>query len=120
MSRVAVIALIDGEHHPGALRSALDRLEHERGLAGVVFVGGSEKLRPGADWGRPVRDDPASALRELAAAADAVVDLADEPVEPTSAKLRVAALALHLSLGYEAPGLRLDPPRYSRVRFAGP
>jgi cyclic 2,3-diphosphoglycerate synthetase len=41
-------------------------------------------------------------------------------VLPPSAKLRLAALALHLGLRYEAPGLRLDPPAYEPVEFAGP
>jgi cyclic 2,3-diphosphoglycerate synthase len=117
---VAVIALIDGEHHPAAVREALDRLEAERGLAGVVFVGGGEKVGPDPDWGRRVRDDPDEGLRELAPVAEVVVDLADEPVLGVSAKLRLAALALHLGLAYEAPGMRLDPPRYERVPFGGP
>ncbi len=60
------------------------------------------------------------ALRRLAAAADAVIDLADEPVLPASAKLRLAALALSLGLRYEAPGARLEPPRYEPVPFDGP
>jgi len=116
---MAVIALIDGEHHPAAVRDVLDRLE----LAGVVFCGGDEKLRPGsleAHYGRAVDTDPERALRRLAPAADAVVDLADEPVLPASARFRLASLALHLGLRYEAPGMRLDPPRYERVPFDGP
>jgi cyclic 2,3-diphosphoglycerate synthase len=116
---VAVIALIDGEHHPEAVRDALAPLD----LAGVVFCGGEEKLAPGPlerHYGRPVEVDPEGALRRLAPSADAVVDLADEPVLPPSAKLRLAALALHLGLRYEAPGLRLDPPRYAPVAFDGP
>jgi cyclic 2,3-diphosphoglycerate synthetase len=120
---VAVIALIDGEHHPAAVREALDALERERSLAGVVFCGGEEKLGPGpldGHYGRPVADEPEQALRRLAASAEAVVDLADEPVLPPSAKLRLAALALHLGLSYEGPGLRLDPPRYEPVEFDGP
>ena len=60
------------------------------------------------------------ALRRLAPAADAVIDLADEPVLPSSAKLRLAALALSLGLRYEAPGARLEPPRYEPVPFDGP
>jgi cyclic 2,3-diphosphoglycerate synthetase len=111
---------VDGEHHPEAVREALDRLEAERGLAGVVFVGGGEKVAPGAGWGRPVRRDPERALRDLAPLAGVVVDLADEPVLPPSAKLRLGALALHLGLSYEAPGMRLDPPRYAAVPFEGP
>jgi cyclic 2,3-diphosphoglycerate synthase len=116
---VPVIALIDGEHHPPAVREALAALD----LAGVVFCGGDEKLGPGSleeHYGRPVESDPEEALTRLAPRAEAVVDLADEPVLPPSAKLRLASLALHLGLRYEAPGLRLDPPRYERVPFDGP
>ena len=114
-----VIALIDGEHHPDAVREVLDGLD----LAGVVFCGGEEKLGPGPleeHYGRPVETDPEEALRRLAPRAEAVVDLADEPVLPARAKLRLAALALHLGLRYEAPGLRLDPPRYEPVDYDGP
>lgn len=116
---MAVVALIDGEHHPAAVRDALERLE----LAGVVFCGGEEKLGAGSldeVYGRRVDTDPEAALRRLAPEADAVVDLADEPVLPTSAKLELAALALHLGLRYEAPGLQLEPPAYAAVPFEGP
>jgi cyclic 2,3-diphosphoglycerate synthetase len=117
-----VIALIDGEHHPAAVRETLDRVESERGLAGVAFCGGEEKLPGGpldGHYGRPVDDDPEAALRRLASAAAAVLDLADEPVLRPPARLRLAALALHLGLAYETPGARLDPPRYEQVDFAG-
>jgi cyclic 2,3-diphosphoglycerate synthase len=113
---LAVIALIDGEHHPAAVRDALAGLE----LAGLVFCGGEEKLGPDAWPGLALDEDPAQALRRLAPRAEAVVDLADEPVLPPSAKLRLAALALHLGLRYESPGLRLYPPRYEPVAFDGP
>jgi cyclic 2,3-diphosphoglycerate synthetase len=118
-----VIALIDGEHHPAAVREVLDRLERERGLAGVVFCGGEEKLGFGPldqQYGRPVENEPEAGLRRLASGAVAVVDLADEPVLTASAKLRLAALALHLGLRYEAPGMRLEPPCYHPVPFDGP
>ena len=114
-----VIALIDGEHHPAAVRDVLARLD----LAGVVFCGGEEKLGPGSleeHYGRRVMTRPREAIRRLAAGADAVIDLADEPVLHPRARLRLAALALHLGLRYEAPGLRLDPPRYEPVAFDGP
>jgi cyclic 2,3-diphosphoglycerate synthase len=119
MQGVPVIALIDGEHHPSAVREALARLD----LAGVVFCGGEEKLSLGAleqHYGMPVETDPEDALRRLAPHADAVVDLADEPVLPASAKLRLASLALSLGLAYEAPGARLLPPHYEPVAFEGP
>ncbi len=55
-----------------------------------------------------------------ASRARTVVDLADEPVLPPPVKLRLAALALHLGLAYEAPGTRLTPPHYEPVDFDGP
>jgi len=119
MHAVPVIALIDGEHHPSVVRDALARLD----LAGVVFCGGEEKLGPGSledHYGMPVEAEPEEGLRRLAPRADAVVDLADEPVVPASRKLRLAALALDLGLAYEAPGARLEPPRYEPVEFGGP
>ena len=118
MATALVIALIDGEHHPAAVRDALERLDRERGVAGVIFCGGEEKLAPGPledHYGRRVHTDPDTALRRLAPAAGAVVDLADEPVLPATRKLALAALALHLGLAYETPGARLDPPRYAEV-----
>ncbi|MDP8944270.1 MAG: 2,3-diphosphoglycerate synthetase, partial [Actinomycetota bacterium] len=125
-----VIALVDGEHHPGAVRDALDALSAEREVAGVVFCGGEEKVRGGVledperHYGRPVigAGDPAGAVQRLAATtgACAVVDLADEPVLPPPARMALAALALHLGLRYEAPGMRLDPPRYAPLDFPGP
>jgi cyclic 2,3-diphosphoglycerate synthase len=118
------------------VRETLDRLERERGLTGVVFCGGEEKLASGPleeHYGRSVERGLEEGVRRLAGGGDrdgsqaerdggpvAVVDLADEPVLPAGAKLRVAALALHLGLSYEAPGTRLDPPRYEPVPFPGP
>jgi cyclic 2,3-diphosphoglycerate synthetase len=126
VDRGPVIALVDGEHHPATVRDALAGLDAERKLAGVIFCGGEEKVRrevledPEAHYGFPLALDPHAALREMAGDAIAVVDLADEPVLPPAAKLRLAALALHLGLSYEAPGMRLEPPSYQHVDFAGP
>src|SRR5215208_2105901 len=119
MHALPVIALIDGEHHPSVVRDALARLD----LAGVVFCGGEEKLAPGPleeHYGTAVETDVEEGLRRLAPRADAVVDLADEPVLPASRKLRLAALALSVGLAYEAPGARLDPPRYEPLGFDRP
>jgi cyclic 2,3-diphosphoglycerate synthase len=119
MHAVPVIALIDGEHHPTAVRDVLAGLD----VVGLVFCGGEEKLGPGPledHYGIPVETDVEVGLRRLAPSADTVVDLADEPVVPASRKLRIAALALALGLAYEAPGVRLDPPRYEPLDYSGP
>lgn len=131
MAATPVIALVDGEHHPSAVRDALDALEPERGVAGVVFCGGEEKVGLGVlaaaeeHYGRAVESgaEPGEALRRVAAArpeARVVVDLADEPVVDPPARMRLASLALHLGLDYEAPGMRLTAPRYEAVAFPGP
>jgi cyclic 2,3-diphosphoglycerate synthetase len=123
----STVALIDGEHHPSVVRDALDQLDRERGLAGVVFCGGEEKTGPAvlaaaADhYGRDIETaGPEAGLRALAAPGRAVVDLADEPILTPARKLELAALALHLGMRYESPGLVLDPPPYARIDFAGP
>jgi cyclic 2,3-diphosphoglycerate synthetase len=124
VQRAPVLALVDGEHHPAAVRDALEQLDRERGVAGVVFVGGEEKVRrevlddPVAHYGFALEFDPEQALRRTEARA--VVDLADEPVLPPAGKLRLAALALHLGLAYEMPGTVLEPPTYEPFDFDGP
>jgi cyclic 2,3-diphosphoglycerate synthase len=121
-----VIALVDGEHHPSAVRDSLARLDAARGVAGVVFCGGEEKVRsevledPLAHYGFALHhghDALARLVRETGAIA--VVDLADEPVLPPSAKLDLAAETLHLGLSYELPDTLLTPPLYMPVDFPG-
>jgi len=123
MTRAPVIALIDGEHHPAVVRDALARLDRERGVAAVVFLGGEEKVRrevledPVAHYGFPLERD---FERALESGGSSVVDLADEPVHPSAQKLKLAAHALHRGLAYESPGASFTPPRYEPVDFDGP
>jgi hypothetical protein len=75
------VALIDGEHYAPVVRDALAALPYE--WVGAILVGGTEKLRPGADYGVPLVDDFGSA--------ELVVDLSDEPVlGPRTVPLGVA------------------------------
>jgi cyclic 2,3-diphosphoglycerate synthetase len=118
-----LIVLIDGEHHPAVVRDAVDRLAP----VGAVWCGGEEKVAPevladpAASYG--IAFDPSepreAALRRLAPGADAVLDLADEPVLGAPAKLRLASLALHLGLAYETATESFEPPRYERLDFDG-
>lgn len=122
-----MIALIDGDHHPAAVRRALDALTETATLAGVVFCGGEEKLAPEVlaepeeHYGHPVlvRPDPASALRELAPTANLVIDLADEPVLDPPTRFELASVALGLNLPYEGPDFRFEPPTFSPFPFSG-
>ena len=122
-ARVPAIALIDGEHHPRAVRDALDRLARARagrrgllrrrgearaGLArrALRASGGDGPARRRSGGWRPTRT-PWWTWRT-------------SPCSRPSASCALAALALHLGLRYEAPGVRLDPPRYEPVGFDGP
>ncbi len=112
------VVLVDGEHHPPVVRTALAELR-EDGTEPVlaVVLGGGEKLAaPGeppdlgveAIW--PARAE--SALPGVLAEhrPDVVVDLSGEPVVSARRRLRLAAVTVDASVPYEAPGLRYDPP----------
>jgi cyclic 2,3-diphosphoglycerate synthetase len=120
----AAIALIDGDHHPDAVRDALAALAGERDVRGAVFCGGEEKLAPEilADperfYGVPVMvGDRAAGLRELAGRGGVsdVVDLADEPVLGAAAKLELACVAVDLGLRYVGADFEVRPPALAKV-----
>jgi cyclic 2,3-diphosphoglycerate synthetase len=101
---VKAIALIDGEHHVDVVRDALAELPFE--FVGAILVGGTEKLRGGEEYGLPLLssfDD---------AAAEAVVDLSDEPVLGPRERMLWASRALAHGLGYIGSDFRFEPPVY--------
>jgi cyclic 2,3-diphosphoglycerate synthetase len=104
MSRA--VAVIDGEHYAPVVRDALAHLPHE--IVGAWLAGGTEKLRPGADYGVPLFDSLEAALAE--GRPELVVDLSDEPVLGPVERFRVASRVLARGLPYEGPGFRFDPP----------
>src|SRR3954451_12101628 len=122
------IALIDGDHHPDAVRDALAALATRIPVRGAVFCGGEEKLAPdiladpGPHSGAPVTTgDRVEGLRALAGeGVDVVVDLADEPVLGAAAKLELACVALDLGLRYEGADFELRPPEFAPAPSAAP
>ena len=94
------VALIDGEHYAPVVRDTLAALPYE--WVGAILVGGTEKLRPGADYGVPLIDD--------FGAAELVVDLSDEPVLGPVERFRWASRALAAGLPYVGADFRFDPP----------
>jgi len=94
------VALIDGEHYAPVVRDALRALPYE--WVGAILVGGTEKLRPGADYGVPLIDGFADA--------EAVVDLSDEPVLGPAERMHWASRALAAGLSYIGADFRFDPP----------
>jgi cyclic 2,3-diphosphoglycerate synthase len=102
------LALIDGEHYASTVRDALAELPYE--VVGAVLVGGTEKLRAGADYVVPVTDDLDRALRDLEPAV--VVDLSDEPVFAPAERFRCASRVLAAGVPYEGADFRFDPPSF--------
>ena len=94
------VALIDGEHYAPVVRDALAALPYE--WVGAILVGGTEKLREGADYGVPLVDGFGGA--------EIVVDLSDEPVLGPRERFAWAARALAAGLPYAGADFRFDPP----------
>ena len=75
--------LIDGEHYPPVVLDAMRSVRDSLGAEGVAaaFLGGTEKLKEGTDYGLPLvtDEDPASAVGKALSeyAVDVVVDLSD-------------------------------------------
>jgi cyclic 2,3-diphosphoglycerate synthetase len=113
--------LIDGEHYPPVVLDAMKSVEDSLGLEGVAaaFLGGTEKLKEGTDYGVPVvtGKDPASAVRRALEEhyVGMVVDLSDEPVIGYRERMRIASLALAAGARYRGSDFELRPPEYHPV-----
>ncbi len=113
-----VLVLVDGEHYPPVTRWGIE-VARARGheVVAALFLGGSEKVEPGAipDLGLPTLvagDDP---RRALGAAIDdlrpqGVLDLSDEPVVGYRERMEFAAVALARGVSYLGADFTLDPP----------
>jgi cyclic 2,3-diphosphoglycerate synthetase len=101
---VKAIALIDGEHHVDVVCDALAELPFD--FVGAILLGGTEKLRGGEDYGLTMLES----LED--AAAEAVVDLSDEPVLGPPDRMLWASRALAHGMSYVGPDFRFDPPAY--------
>jgi hypothetical protein len=125
-----VLALIDGDHHPSAVRDALAHLGERLDVRAALFCGGREKLTPdvlsaparhyGVDV--TVGSDLAAMLREMTARFEgvtAVVDLADDPALGAACKLELACTALTSDCAISEPTSSCGRPRPSRSTSPG-
>ncbi len=113
--------LIDGEHYPPVVLDAMRTVEESLGLEGVAaaFLGGTEKLKEGTDYGVPLvkAEDPVSAVERALRAheVEVVVDLSDEPVVGYRERMRIASLVLAAGARYTGSDFELRPPEYHAV-----
>ncbi len=115
------VLLVDGEHSPSVVQSALDRLSSSGAeVVALVFLGGTEKADPEC---YPVAlplvhdTDPASALERAleAFSPDEVVDLSDDPVLTQRRREELVARAAARGVAYWGPGYSFAPPTRSKV-----
>ena len=116
------IFLIDGEHYPPVVLEAMQIISDSMGLVAVAaaFLGGTEKLKEGTDYGLPLvrGEDPVSAVGNALRGypeAEVVVDLSDEPVVGYRERMRIASLVLAAGARYKGSDFELAPPTLRRV-----
>jgi cyclic 2,3-diphosphoglycerate synthetase len=110
---VRALAIVDGEHYPPVVRDALAELPYD--VVAAVLVGGSEKLRGGAEYGVPLAGDVASAIEQFTP--EIVVDLSDEPVLGPVERFALASRVLATGLPYVGADFRFDPPELERFEL---
>src|SRR5215216_5171317 len=108
---VRALFLIDGEHYPPVVTTAMRSVEGSLGAKGVAaaFLGGTEKLKEGTDYGVPLvkAKDPVSAVGKALQEyeIEVVVDLSDEPVVGYRERMRIASLPLYRAPAGVSPSL---------------
>jgi cyclic 2,3-diphosphoglycerate synthetase len=113
---VRALFLIDGEHYPPVVVDAMQSVHQSLRAEGVAaaFLGGTEKIRDGSDYGLPLVEgtDPVSAVEKALAdyEVDVVVDLSDEPVIGYRERMKIASLALYAGARYLGSDFELKPP----------
>jgi cyclic 2,3-diphosphoglycerate synthetase len=113
---VRALFLIDGEHYPPVVIDAMQSVRQSLRADGVAaaFLGGTEKIREGTDYGVPLVEDtdPVSAVAKALAEyeVDVVVDLSDEPVIGYRERMKIASLALYAGARYLGSDFELRPP----------
>jgi cyclic 2,3-diphosphoglycerate synthase len=113
---VRALFLIDGEHYPPVVLDAMQSVQQSLDAEGVAaaFLGGTEKIREGTDYGVPLVEgiDPLSAVENALAQyeIDVVVDLSDEPVVGYKERMKIASLALNARARYLGSDFELKPP----------
>ncbi|MBT9169911.1 MAG: Cyclic 2,3-diphosphoglycerate synthetase [Actinobacteria bacterium] len=122
--KTRLVALIDGEHYPPVIKSALEKLKGEEQveLVGLIFLGGTEKISSEhgvEELGLPLffiqdlRQDLERAI-DLFRPEEAV-DLSDEPVVGYRERMFIASVFLARGVVYRGADFIFQPPRFEQV-----
>lgn len=118
------VVLVDGEHHPDAVRAAIAELTSGGfEIVGAVFCGGTEKVdtsKIDEEYGVPVvhhQDGVVVAVNGAMTrfAPERVVDMTDEPVLLPPERFRVASAILASGATYSGGDFELRPPSFEHV-----
>ncbi len=116
------VFLIDGEHYPPVVLDAMESVGKSLGAEGVAaaFLGGTEKIKEGADYGLPLvhGESPEAAVEKALNEypdTEVVVDLSDEPVVGYRERMRIASIALARGARYVGSDFEFAPPEFHRV-----
>ncbi|CAN5887567.1 cyclic 2,3-diphosphoglycerate synthase [soil metagenome] len=107
--------LIDGEHYPPVVLDAMRKVRENLTVneAAAAFLGGTEKLKEGTDYGMPLvkANSPVEAVEKALGEyeVDVVVDLSDEPVVGYRERMRIASLVLATGARYVGSDFELRP-----------
>jgi cyclic 2,3-diphosphoglycerate synthetase len=121
-----LLVLVDGEHHPVAVRDALEAIAAGGSeIAGALFCGGTEKVDGALDdaYGVSVLRPDATGDELIAALGhaidhfrpDGVLDLTDEPVLSPADRFRLASVALGRGVTFGGADFDFRPPSFADV-----
>lgn len=118
-----ILCLVDGEHYPPVTEWAVEKIREKGGsIAGLVFLGGTEKIGDSLDqlfntqqYPLFANTDSTSPLQMLKEAVkkqspDLVVDLSDDPVVDYQQRFRMASLLLSQQVTYAGADFLFRPP----------
>lgn len=120
---IRYLAVVDGEHYPPVVESALDELSAGGDeVVAALLVGGREKLpaegvQAYGDVEVVLGEDPRAALDSFLeqTPVDGVIDLSDEPVLDYRRRHALAAIALRHETPYMGADFEFRPPNRPRL-----
>jgi len=126
LPRRAAVALIDGEHYPQVVADALRLLADRFSFKGVLFLGGTEKIKSSrledealGLYGIPVLfdSDPCAGLARAVAKfhPEVIVDLSDEPVLGYKERFRLISESLARNVSYIGSDFQFSPASAARL-----